>query len=289
MKGYEKEAGRFARLVRPGGELAVNPCSGLELPAVRGRRERFASPEEAERLIAAAPERDRAVWATAMYAGLRLGELRALRVEDVDLANGVIRVEHGWDPVEGEIELKSHAGRRKVPISTVLRDFLIDHLARTGREGSELIFGRSGDDPFTANRVQSRADDAWSPPTRVSASWPRARIASRYGLSGSRRTPAANTFASLMIAAGVHAKALSTFMGHANISITLDRYGHLMPGSEGQAARLLDAYPKSYANQYNDTLDIADRRACYRPRRQTTGRSSFLRNQTDTLANLHTW
>lgn len=35
-----------------------------------------------------------------------------------------------------------------------------------------------------------------------------------------------------MIAAGVNAKALSTFMGHATIAITLNRYGHLMPGSE---------------------------------------------------------
>ena len=42
--------------------------------------------------------------------------------------------------------------------------------------------------------------------------------------------------------AGVNAKALSTYMGHANISITLDRYGHLMPGSEGEAAGLLDSY-----------------------------------------------
>jgi integrase len=45
-----------------------------------------------------------------------------------------------------------------------------------------------------------------------------------------------------MIAAGVNAKALSTYMGHANISITLDRYGHLMPGNEDEAAGLLDAY-----------------------------------------------
>ena len=45
-----------------------------------------------------------------------------------------------------------------------------------------------------------------------------------------------------MIAAGVNAKALSTFMGHANISITLGRYGHLMPGSEAEAADLLDTY-----------------------------------------------
>ncbi len=51
-----------------------------------------------------------------------------------------------------------------------------------------------------------------------------------------------HTFASLMIAVEVNAKALQTFMGHANISITLDRYGHLMPGSETEGARLLDAY-----------------------------------------------
>lgn len=31
-------------------------------------------------------------------------------------------------------------------------------------------------------------------------------------------------------------------MGHANISITLDRYGHLMPGSEEEAVGLLDGY-----------------------------------------------
>jgi len=34
-----------------------------------------------------------------------------------------------------------------------------------------------------------------------------------------------------------NAKALSTFMGHANISITLDRYGHLMPGLRGRGRR----------------------------------------------------
>ena len=53
---------------------------------------------------------------------------------------------------------------------------------------------------------------------------------------------ARHTFASLMIAAGVNAKVLSTYMGHANISITFDRCGHLMPGNEDEAAALLDAY-----------------------------------------------
>jgi integrase len=45
-----------------------------------------------------------------------------------------------------------------------------------------------------------------------------------------------------MIAAGVNAKALQQYMGHSSITVTLDRYGHLMPGAERQAAGMLDAY-----------------------------------------------
>ena len=40
----------------------------------------------------------------------------------------------------------------------------------------------------------------------------------------------------------VDARALSSYMGHASVTITYDRYGHLMPGNEEEAAALLDAY-----------------------------------------------
>lgn len=83
------------------GEVAANVCDGLELAAVRGRRDRVASPTEAETLLAVLPEQDRAVWATAMYGGLRRGELQALSSQRIDLATGVIRVEYGWDEKEG--------------------------------------------------------------------------------------------------------------------------------------------------------------------------------------------
>jgi hypothetical protein len=45
-----------------------------------------------------------------------------------------------------------------------------------------------------------------------------------------------------MIAAGVNAKALSSYMGQASITVTLARYGHLLPGSELEAAGRLDQY-----------------------------------------------
>ena len=225
------------------GELAVNPTAGLEMPAVRGRRERFATPEEAERLIAAVPLGDRAIWATAFYGGLRLGELMALRVEDVDLALGVIHVRRGWDDKEGELDLpKSDAGRRRVPIAAVLRDFLTEHLARTGRSGEQLLFGSGDSIPFSITPFRNRAKNAWKDA----------------GLDRITPHECRHTYASLMIAAGVNAKALSTFMGHANIKITIDRYGHLMPGSEEEAAGLLDAYLAAQREQAEEAARSAE-------------------------------
>ena len=69
-------------------------------------------------------DQDRCVWALAFYAGLRLGELRALRWGDVDEKAGVIRVQLSWDSKEGEIEPKSTAGVREIPILSPLRPIL---------------------------------------------------------------------------------------------------------------------------------------------------------------------
>jgi len=40
----------------------------------------------------------------------------------------------------------------------------------------------------------------------------------------------------------VNVKALSSYMGNASITITLDRYGHLIPGHEAEAVEKVDAY-----------------------------------------------
>lgn len=53
--------------------------------------------------IGTSSPQDRGVWATALYAGLRYGELRALRWGAVDLAAGTIGVRESWDPEEGSI------------------------------------------------------------------------------------------------------------------------------------------------------------------------------------------
>jgi integrase len=137
---------------------------------------------------------------------------------------GVIRVEASMDHKGSTVAPKSDAGRRSVPIPGVLRDLLDHHRLDTWPAG--YVFGSSPTTPFTHSAVIRRAKLRWQ----------KAGVAP-IGLHELR-----HGFASLMIAAGVNAKALSTYMGHSSISITLDRYGHLMPGAEAEAAGLLDAY-----------------------------------------------
>ena len=208
------------------GDVAVNPTIGLDMPAVRGRRDRIASPAEAVQLLAVLDETDRAIWATALYAGMRRGELLGLRWEDVDLQAGLIRVERAFDPRAGLfVAPKSRAGVRRVPIAAALREFLIAQRLRAGRTNG-LVFGASGTEPFDSAAAARRAKAVWR----------------NAGLVPIGLHEARHTFASLMIAAGVNAKALATYMGHSSVTITYDRYGHLMPGNEGEAAALLDRY-----------------------------------------------
>ena len=160
-----------------------------------------------------------------MYAGLRRGELRALRASDIDLASGVIRVERSVDDKAGVGQTKGRT-KRSVPIPDLLRQRLREHLMASGRRNDDLLFGSTPVSPFAPSRVTERADNAWK----------------TAGLERITLHECRHTYASYAIAAGVNLKALSTFMGHAKIAITLDLYGHLLPGSEDEAAGLLDTY-----------------------------------------------
>ena len=185
----------YRRAIR-NGEVTVNPCSNLDLPAVRGRRERIPSPQEAVALLAALPESDRALWATALYArALRRGELLALQWDDVDLAKGVIRVRRAMDARGSIISPKSAAGIRAVPVAKVLRAYLAAHRLRNS--SAHYVFG-SGDRPFVPTAVSKRAEKAWT-----------AADLTPIGLHDARHAAA-----SLLIAAGVNVKALATYMGH---------------------------------------------------------------------------
>lgn len=219
--------------------VAVNPTRDVDLPVARGRRERIATAVEAGRLLDALPDADQPIWATAFYAGLRRGELQALRASDVDLGRGEISVHRSWDSYEGPIAPKSRAGIRTVPILGVLRDRL--GAGSTG-SASDLVFGRASAVPFDPKTINDRAKRAW---TAVNDQ--EREAAEEEGRDPDLLQPITlhecrHTFASLLIDAGVNPKAIQEFMGHATIEETFSRYGHLMPGVRDQARELVDAY-----------------------------------------------
>ena len=142
-------------------ELLVDPCAQLDLPLVRNARTRIEAPAMAEALIAALPGSERAFWALAFYAGLRRGELRGLQVEDVDFDSGLVRVRRGWDDVEGEIDPKTFAGAREIPMMGELRRICLAHKLSSGRRGSDLFLGQAPTLPFIPSTVRNRALKAW--------------------------------------------------------------------------------------------------------------------------------
>ena len=226
----------YRRAIRRDEGVMIDPTEGLELRRPDGRRDRIADPDEAAALIAAIPDGERALWACAFYAGLRRGELRALRWSDVDLAARMIRVSRGWDAIEREQEVKSAAGNRRVPILDPLAAELTAHKGRTRRDGDGLVFGATAIKPFTPESVRRRSLAAWE-----------AQNARRDQAGVERLSPitlheARHTCASLLIAADVNAKALSVIMGHSTIAMTFDTYGHLMPGGLDEAAATTNAY-----------------------------------------------
>jgi integrase len=220
------------RVARSRDEVAIDPLEGVDLPKPQGRRERIASPAEAAALVVALSLEDRAVWASAFYAGLRRGELRALRVRDIAFDNGIIHVARSWDDEAGELkDAKTDAGRRDVPIVGALRGELQRHLLRTGRRGDHLLLGETPDEPFVPTRVRRRALAAWE----------------AAGLEAITLHEGRHTFASTLIAAGVDLKQVSEYMGHAGIGITADRYAHLLAGARDQAVRQVDAFLADHA------------------------------------------
>lgn len=227
----------FRRAIRRD-EISIDPTDNLDLPAIRGRRDRIELPEVAHEFVGALPDSEKAFWAVAPFCGLRRGELHGLQWSNVDFEAGVIRVERSWDPVEGPVDVKTASGRRAVPMAFVARRELMSHKARRGRDGPDLVFGRTPAEVFYASTIRARANKAWKEAGLEPITPHEAR---HCAISYLRWHDLRHTFGSLLIAQVVNIKAIATQAGHSSAAFTLDVYGHLMPGSDDELRSALSA------------------------------------------------
>ena len=220
--------------------IARNPLDGIKPPRVEAQEMRFLTPGAVATLAGAIDERYRAFVLVGAYCGLRLGEMAGLRRHRVDLLHRHVQVveQLGRDDAgQWALQpLKTRASLRSIALPAVVVDELDEHLRRwagTGREG--FVFtapdGRGHLDP---DNFRSRI---WTPAVATA------------GLAPLRIHDLRHTTASLAIAAGADVKTLQTMLGHASAVMTLDRYGHLMPGRAQDVADRLDVLARAAVSE----------------------------------------
>jgi integrase len=196
------------------------------VPKVRGFKvkhqfvasDEFLDFEETDRFLRAAAPEWRAFLATALKTGLRVGELLALKWEDVDLVASHLVVRRTlWHDQEGP---PKGGQNRKVPLSPDALATLKGHRHLTG----PYVFC----EPDGARLTHSRVKDV------VPATCRRAGLGKRLTTHGLR-----HSFASHLVMRGASLKAVQELLGHESIEMTL-RYSHLTPDVRRDAVRLLD-------------------------------------------------
>ncbi|MFV0535208.1 MAG: tyrosine-type recombinase/integrase [Cumulibacter sp.] len=202
----------FAAAVRDG-HLTDNPCSGVRLPRITRRATRVTLPSEDDvrRLVQDAPQPYSLLFALAAYAGLRLGEARALTWADVDINARQLHVRHqlqqtpggGWDLVPPK-----YGSYRTVPIAPDL----VGPLLEAEREETRLVVEGRGGGPVHPGSIQR----VWSTHRRLCG------LPEDFHVHDLR-----HWFASRLIAKGTDILAVQRQLGHAKASTSLDVYGHL--------------------------------------------------------------
>jgi integrase len=205
--------------------IEANPATGLRLPALPEPARRAVEPGELLAFLAALPEELRPLYATAAFAGLRRGELRALRWRNVELSDGQgplggwIAVEASWDDVAGEVAPKSRSGRRRVPI---VAPYLWQELAalreRAGGDPEARVFASRRGNPFTPSAVARRLGKHLA---KVNAKRAEARLDPLPvpGLHDLRHTCGA-----LLRAAGIPWDDICEWLGHSRGGGVTERY-----------------------------------------------------------------
>jgi integrase len=171
------------------------------------------TPNEVKRLIDAATDRWRLIIQTAVFTGMRQGELLGLQWGDIDWNSHQIHVRRAWR--EGSFtEPKTANSIRKVDLPEFMIAELKQWKLRCPISEHDLVFPNGSGNPESHANLMQRGFD---PALR------------RAGLRKIRFHDLRHTFASLMLANGEDVVRVSRLLGHASPTITLNVYSHMLP------------------------------------------------------------
>lgn len=219
------------------GFIASNPCAGVRQPRSTKSEMHILTKEqirEVQSYLADNPD-FLTVFQIALWSGARRGEILALKWQDVDFAGKRLMIRRSVDNANrSEIEDKeTKSGReRSVPIAEEFKTIL-----EAWEKESKARLLALGEHLKSSHYVCLRKDGERMMPNWASHSW--GKTAKAIGAENVRFHDIRHTFASLMLEAGVHPKAVSDMLGHSSIDITMNIYSHIMPHILDDAAEKL--------------------------------------------------
>lgn len=191
-------------------------------------------PDQVERLTEGIHPAFRALVYSAVYLGCRWGELVGLKRANLNLLKREVRIVGSLEEVNGGPryveETKTSASRRTLSIPPFLTEELSLHFQRAPE--SAFVFTAAKGALLRRSNFRKRY---WKPAVN------RAELDSELRFHDLR-----HSCASILIASGAHPKEIQARLGHASITTTLDRYGHLFP---------------SLGSQLDESLEVALREA----------------------------
>ncbi|MEH7275086.1 tyrosine-type recombinase/integrase, partial [Neobacillus vireti] len=172
------------------------------------------------------------IYLTAIYTGMRRGEILGVRWQDVDFDNNIIYVRQSLQEVKkvGLTFKEPKSGKsRSITITPSLKkelekiyQQLIENKSLFGKEYNDLdlVFAQKNGKPIQ--------------PTELARNY--RKMVDSSGLPYIRFHDLRHTHATLLLKQGIHPKVVSERLGHSTIGITMDTYTHVLPNMQKEAA-----------------------------------------------------
>jgi integrase len=215
--------------------LTRNPADFVDLPRRSTKTEMYALNRDEVHSFLQASKSDKwhTLFSLMLGTGLRPSEALGLTWRDIDLGRATLTVRQTLTRFDGEWlfqEPKTKKGKRTIPLLLTDVKLLSEHMARQQAEGWEnphnLVFLTEFGEPTGERGI---VKDHFKPTLT------KAKLPSTVRLYDLR-----HTHATLLLLAGVHPKVVSERLGHANITITLDTYSHVLPNMQQEALTKLE-------------------------------------------------
>lgn len=223
------------------GMIPYNPDDATNPPKPKPKAMKFLNREQIKLFLETAKktkDRHYALYYLALVTGMRQGELLALSWDNIDLEKGILNVKFNLKRMPGGGGLQLDKPKTKSSIRSI----------KLGQESIEVLKAQKQKIVLEKEAVQGLwHHEGFVFPSTVGKAMDSTSLLKQFrkllklaGLPKIRFHDLRHTAASLMLNNGVDVLVASQRLGHAQPSITLNTYGHLMPSMQNEAANILD-------------------------------------------------